>query len=152
MSDLIYPLNKQAMLGDATYGGPIDWDADPIFMMLVNSTYVGTALATLKTHRWRSDVTSNEVSGTGYTAGGIQLASIAYLTATDARSVDCNDVSWAASTITAAGAVIFKRVGADMTTPGDDPILLLLDFSGNKSSSGGSFTVVINASGLFQLT
>ena len=45
--------------------GAIDFDTDTFKVMLVTSTYV----ANKDTHTKRSDVT-NEVSGTGYTAGG----------------------------------------------------------------------------------
>lgn len=152
MSDLIYPISKKGSLGASANGGPIDWDADPIYCMLVNSTYVGTSLATLKTHDFINDVQANEIIGTGYTAGGVQLSGAAIVTSGDSQAIDFTDPSWASATITARGAVIYKRVGADLSTPADDPVLLLLDFGADKTSTGGTFTVVLNSGGLYQLT
>lgn len=152
MADLIYPITKAGVLGATANGGPIDWDADPIFIMLVNSTYAALSDATKKTHDFRDDITSYEISGTGYTAGGVQLTSPNVLTSGDSRAIDFADAAWTTSTITASGAVVFKRVGADMTTPENDPLICFLDFGGSKSSSGGTFTVVFNASGLYSLT
>lgn len=153
MSDLVYPKGKGAQLGLAGNQGPVDWDADPIYAMLVNATYVAIALATLKGHQWRSDVTSasGEVSGTGYTAGGQQLTSPTITASGDNYVVDFADPVWASASITARGVVLFKRVGADLTTPGDDPLLALYDFGADKTASGGNFQVVFNASGVLQL-
>jgi hypothetical protein len=52
-------------LFDATW----DWVADTINIMLMTSTYTFSAA-----HAFRSSIT-NEVTGTGYTAGGLALAS-----------------------------------------------------------------------------
>jgi|SRR5690349_21259843 len=150
MSDLLYPKAKGAMLGLSGNGGPIDFDADPIYALLVTNTYVGTALATLKGHQFRSSITG-EVSGTGYTTGGIQLTSPTLTQSGDNYIFDAADPAWASSTITARGVVIFKRVGADLTTPADDPLIALLDFGADVISTAGTFTVVFNASGVIQL-
>jgi len=144
LTNLVYPSGKQAIEGSATYGGPIDWDADPIYLMLVTSNYTNLTLATAQGHHFRSDVTGvagAEASGTGYTAGGVQLTSVAIAASGNNAIVNAANASWASSTITATGAVVFKRVGADLTTPADDPILCYLDFGGTISSTAGTFTV-----------
>jgi hypothetical protein len=150
MSDLLYPKAKGAILGLSGNGGPIDFDADPLYILLVTNTYVGIALATLKTHQFRSSITG-EVSGTGYTAGGIQLTGITLTQSGDNYVFDATDPSWATSTFTARGAVIFKRVGADLTTPADDPLICLLDIGADVTATAGTFSVVFNASGIIQL-
>jgi hypothetical protein len=150
MSDLVYPKAKGAILGASANGGPIDFDADPIYALLVTNTYVGTALATLKTHQFRSSITG-ESSGTGYTTGGVQLTSPTITQSGDNYIFDAADPSWASSSITARGVVLFKRVGADLTTPADDPLIALLDFGSDVVSTGGTFQAVFNASGILSL-
>jgi len=78
--------------------GALDLDTDTIKVMLVTSSYTADQDA----HTKRSDIT-NEVSGTGYTAGGASLANKA-VTAdnTDNEGVfDADDLTWSSSTITA---------------------------------------------------
>ena len=81
--------------------------------------------------------TTNEISGTGYTAGGNTLTigtapksdtsgTIAYL--------DFSDTTWSSSTITARGALIYKSGGTN-------PAVAVLDFGADKSSSNSTFKV-----------
>lgn len=151
MTSLIYPSFKGANLGGAPSSiAPIDLDTDPIYCLLVTNGYVSTALATLQTHKFRGDL-SNEVSGTGYTAGGVALSGLTLTLSNPDYIFDANDASWAAATITARGAVLFKRVGADLTTPNDDPLIALFDFGADKTSTAGTFTVQWDATGIFIL-
>ncbi len=148
MADLKYPFGKRAQLGGT--GGPVDWDSDPIYVMLVNTTYAALSDATKKTHDFRDDATSNEISGTGYTTGGVLLASASIVTdGADGYKVTFTNPSWATATITAYGAIFYKRVGADLTTPADDPLLLFSDFGGAVTSTADTFTLTIPAGGLF---
>jgi hypothetical protein len=78
--------------------------------------------------------TSNEVVGVGYVAGGNTLTTIAPLSSGTTAYLDFNDTTWAASTITAAGAIIYN------STQGNRAVAVL-DFGGNKTSSSGNFTV-----------
>ena len=72
--------------------------------MLTTSSYTPDQDA----HYQSSDVT-NEVSGTGYTAGGATLSNVAitYTGATNTLKIDCDDIVWPSSTITARIAVIY---------------------------------------------
>ena len=87
---------------------------------------------------------TNEISGTGYTAGGATLASSA-VTQDDSGNLakwDAADVTWSTATITNARyAVVYD------TTVSND-ILLYIDFGANKSSSGADFKIEWNASGI----
>ena len=98
MADLIYNAFKKNIMN-----GGIDLDTDTIKVMLVTSAYVPDQ----DTHEFKSSVT-NEVSGTGYTAGGATLAGAAVTQDnTDNEGMfDATDVTWGSSTITARGAVI----------------------------------------------
>lgn len=125
--------------------GAIDLDTDTIHVALVTSTYTPDQDA----HDFFNDIT-NEVSGTGYTAGGSALANKA-VTAdnTDNEGVfDADDVVWTTSTITARGAVLYKKRGGASTA---DELIAYIDFGADKISTAGSFTIAWNAEGILNL-
>lgn len=141
MADVIYNSFKRDIAN-----GSIDLDTDTIKVMLVTSTYTPDQDA----HTKRSDVT-NEVSGTGYSAGGATLANKT-VTAdnTNNRGVfDADDTSWASSTITARGAVLYKSRGGASTA---DELIAYIDFGSDKISTGGTFQITWNASGILTLS
>ena len=114
--------------------GAIDFDTDSFKVMLVTSSYT----ANKDTHTKRSDVT-NEASGTGYTAGGASsVCTVAKDTANDKVTLSFAAVSWGSSTITAAAAVIYKTRGGASSA---DELVAYIDFGGNISSAGGTFSV-----------
>ncbi len=78
--------------------------------------------------------TSNEVSGTGYTAGGNTLTSVTPTTSGTTAFVDFDDTTFTDATITAAGALIYN------STDGDRAVAVL-DFGGDKTSTNGDFTI-----------
>lgn len=84
--------------------------------------------------------TTNEVSGTGYSAGGNTLTNNGVVGGSGNSTAYCDfaDSTWAASTITARGAMIYES-----TT--DNPACLILDFGADKSSSAGDFTIIFPA-------
>lgn len=81
--------------------------------------------------------TSNEVVGTGYTAGGITLTNISPTSSGTTAFVDFNDVTWTTATITARGAMIYNSSSSNYT----NPAVAILDFGSDKSSSAGDFTI-----------
>ena len=83
--------------------------------------------------------TSNEASGTGYTAGGNALTNINPTTANTTAYTDFSDVSWTSSTITANGALIYND------TQSGDPAVAVLAFGSDKSSSNGTFSIIFPA-------
>ena len=80
--------------------------------------------------------TSNEVSGSGYTAGGDSLVRVDPTTSSTTAFTDFNDLTFSSATITARGALIYNSTAAG------DPAVVVLDFGGDKSSTNGDFTVV----------
>jgi hypothetical protein len=80
--------------------------------------------------------TSNEVSGTGYTAKGAALTNVTPTTSGTTALTDFADVTFSSSTITARGALIFNDSASG------DPTVLVLDFGSDKESSSGDFVVV----------
>jgi len=117
-----------------------DTTADRFKAMLVTSSYTPN----FGTHDFKSDVT-NEVSGTGYDAGGKSLSSVTLTQSGGTITFDAADVTWTSSTITARAAVIYD----DSLT--NDPLIAYIDFGADKSSSAGDFVLTFNASGIFTL-
>ena len=114
--------------------GAIDFDTDTFKVMLVTSTYTPNK----DTHDKRDDVT-NEVSGTGYTAGGVASAcTVTKDTANDKVTLSFAAVSWATATITARGAVYYKSRGGASSA---DELVAYVDFGGDVSSTGATFTL-----------
>jgi hypothetical protein len=115
--------------------GAIDFDTDSFKVMLVTSSYVADRDAHLK----RSAVTANEITGTGYTAGGVTTAcTVTKDTANDKVTIQFAAVSWTSSTITARGAVIYKATGGAAST---DPLVAYNDFGSNITTSNGTFSL-----------
>ena len=80
---------------------------------------------------------TNEVSGTGYTAGGQALAvSTAPTSSGTTAFLSFSNETWTSSTITARGALIYND------TQAGDPAVAVLDFGSAKTSTAGDFTVV----------
>lgn len=114
--------------------GAIDMDTDTIKVLLTTSSYAEDKDAHLK----RSSVT-NEVSGTGYTAGGAtSTITITKNTSTDTVTITFGTVTWASSTITARKAVYYKSRGGASSA---DELIAINDFGSDVSSSGGTFTL-----------
>jgi hypothetical protein len=114
--------------------GAIDFDTDTFKVMLVTSSYTPDK----DTHDKRNDVT-NEVSGTGYTAGGVtSVCTVTKDTANDRVTLSFAAVSWASSTITARGAVIYKSRGGASSA---DELVAYNDFGSDVASASGTFTV-----------
>jgi hypothetical protein len=83
--------------------------------------------------------TSNEVSGTGYTAKGNTLTRVDPSTDGTTAITDFADTTFSSSTITARGALIFNE-----DTSGDTSVIVL-NFGSDKSSSAGDFTITFPA-------
>ena len=84
--------------------------------------------------------TTNEVVGTGYTAGGNTLTISANPASTGTTAfLDFADTTWSAATITARGALIYLSNG------GTNPAVAVLDFGSDKTSTAGDFTIVFPA-------
>jgi hypothetical protein len=137
MASLVYNFGL-----DAALTGGVDFDTDSFKLMLVTSTYTPDKDA----HQDRADVT-NEVSGTGYTSGGAAVSvTVTQDNANDRVDIDFASVTFSSSTITAAGAVIYKSTGNAAT----DTVICYLDFGGDVSSTAGDFTVNVTTPLRFQ--
>lgn len=87
---------------------------------------------------------ANEVSGTGYSAGGAALTGTTFTGASGSAKFDATDSSWASSTISNARCAL---IYADALA-GNNAICLV-DFGADYSTSAGTFSIVWSASGIF---
>ena len=78
---------------------------------------------------------SNEVSGTGYTAKGSFLTSVNPTTSSTTAFTDFNDLTFSSASITARGALIYNEAATS------DPSVCVLDFGADKTSTAGDFTI-----------
>lgn len=139
MASGIYNNFKVRMLGSGTM---VDLDSDTIKIALLTSSYTPDFDA----HDFFDDVSANEVGASGtYSAGGATLSVTLTQDNTDNEGVfDATDVSWTGTTITARYAVIYKSTGVSSTSP----LIALIDFGSNQSSSAGTFTITFAAEGI----
>jgi len=122
---------------------------------------------TLTTHKWAlynntivpafgtdaAYTSTNEVTGTGYTAGGQTIASPTIAPQGGDLSLlmyDMADQTWATATITAYGAILY----ADALTAGDgvaDALIVGVNFAGAYTSTAGNFTIAFSTNGVFTI-
>lgn len=113
--------------------GETDFDTNAFKCMLTTSAYSENK----DTHLNRSDVT-NEVSGTGYTAGGNTVTvGVTKDLANDRVDISLGGTNWPGSTITARKAVYYKSTGTAST----DTLVAVIDFGSDVISSTGTFTL-----------
>lgn len=80
--------------------------------------------------------TTNEVSGTGYTAGGETLSNITVTTSGITAFIDFDDVSITNATITARGALIYNSSKSNKA-------VAVYDFGSDQSSTAATFTIQV---------
>ena len=83
--------------------------------------------------------TSNEVSGTNYTAKGQAVTNVTPTSSSTTALTDFTDETFSNVTLTARGALIFNDSASG------DPAVCVLDFGSDKSASSGDFTIVFPA-------
>jgi hypothetical protein len=79
--------------------------------------------------------TTNEVSGTNYTAGGNALTNVTPTTSGTTAIVDFADLTFGTATVTARGCLIYNDTNSDKA-------VAAIDFGGDKTSTAGNFTIV----------
>ena len=81
---------------------------------------------------------TNEVSGTGYTAGGNTLTNVTPTSSGTTAFTDFADTTWTTATITANGALIYNSSASNKA-------VAVLAFGADKTSTAGDFTIVFPA-------
>jgi hypothetical protein len=96
---------------------------------------------------------SNEVTGTNYTAGGGTLVNLGVVTSNTSASAgtgftDFSDLTFTNATITARGALIYNNTpsaNSNANTTLTNAAVCALDFGSDKTSTDGDFTIVFPA-------
>ena len=82
--------------------------------------------------------TSQEDTGTNYTAGGAALTNVNPTTSGTTAYTDFSDLTFGTCTITARGCMIYNSSDSNKS-------VATIDFGGDKTSTAGDFTVVFPA-------
>jgi hypothetical protein len=120
----------------ATAADRIDWVNDTLKIAILSSA----AAINQDTNQYWSDLVANEITGTGYTAGGITLSSktLTYDTATNTIRMKAADVTWSTVTFTNGRyAIVYKSTGTNTTSH----VEAYIDFGANESPAGVDFTI-----------
>ena len=123
-------------LADTLARAGVNFGTDSFKVLLATAVPNATQLDTWQT---RADVTT-EVTGTGYTAGGVAVTATigAVDTVNNRVPVTWGNLSpgWTGATITAAAALIYKSTGTAAT----DSLICAVDI-GSTSSTNGNFAL-----------
>lgn len=126
----VYGLALQSMLNKE-----VDWDTDSVKAMLCTAAYVPDQ----DTHRYKNSVT-NEVTGTGYTAGGIVVPTrgFTYDGAANNLRLTCGNLAFGTLTVAGIRIVVFY---VDTGTATTSPLLSWMDLGADQSPTASPFTI-----------
>lgn len=121
----------------------IDLDSDTFKLALFTSSLT----IDQDTHQYfdASPYTSNQATGTGYTAGGVTVSpgSVSYDTATNRLYFDFSDAVWNPVDLTSVRYCVLY----DSTPGSNKPLVLYGDLGADQTFTGGIFTISWDASG-----
>lgn len=137
-----YNLARQLLLGTG-----IDLVADDIKVALVANSYVFAATDTV----W-ADVSTHEITGTGYTSGGVSLANKTISEGAGGKAkFDADNAAWPGATFSTRYAVIYKSGTVGTVT---DPLIcciLLDDTPADIVVAGTTFMLIWHADGIIEI-
>lgn len=132
MASLIY----DSFLQDAVTGA-IDVDSDTFYVMLLSASYTPNK----GTHNRRDDLT-NEITATGYTAGGKAATVTTSLDTTLHKlTITLGSADWTAFSGTARYAAYYKRRGGASSA---DELVALNDFGTDVTITGTTFALAVS--------
>ena len=136
MASTVYNSFKEQLLN-----GTFNLTSDTVKVALVASSYTPN----IDSHTAYSDLT-NEVSGTGYSAGGATLGSqtVTQDNTNDRGVFDGADTSWTTSTITARAAVLYDSTASKL-------LICYVDFGSDYTTVGGTLAITWSSSGILYL-
>lgn len=92
---------------------------------------------------------ANEVSGTGYSAGGVAIANDTITVSSGTLIYDGDDSSWTTATFSSVRCGLLWD--DTITTPTADPAICLINFGADFAVTAGTFTVQYAAGGIFTI-
>ena len=121
------------MRGGHNFGASGDTPAGDAFKIALydNSATLGTTTTVYSA--------SDEVSGSGYAAGGNALTNTGVGTTTVTSFTDFSDTSWTSASFTARGCLIYNSSSVTGLTA--NAAVCAVDFGGDKTVSSGTFTI-----------
>lgn len=113
-----------------------DLDNHVIYLALIKASPSGTygAATTNYSNLGGQDPSGDEVSGTGYTAGGQVLDNITITLDGSTAIVDIDDEVFSSATMSADGCIIYNSSASNRA-------IAVIDFGGTKTSTNGDFTI-----------
>lgn len=136
-----FPLNAiKKLINDMTAAG------STIKVALLTSSYTFDQ----DNHTSWADVSTYESSGTGYTTGGAALSNKTGTYASRVTTWDCDNITWTTSTISDAQYAVFYD--ATPAADADKKLICCANFGEAKTTTGGTFGLNVNASGLLTIT
>lgn len=137
VSSKLYGLSFESLVE-----GKINYLGHRVKAMLCTSSYAPNQ----NTHKFKNQVT-NEVVGTGYTAGGVELAgkTVTYTAGTKTLVLDAADTQWPDSSLTGRYLVLYDD---DAATDATKPLIGYVDFGADVSTTSGVFTSVWDSAGI----
>lgn len=84
--------------------------------------------------------TTQEISGTGYSSGGVELTNRTVSTSGTTAFFDADDPTWTSASFTARGALIYNSTNSNKA-------IAVLNFGGDFTVSSGTFRIVFPAAG-----
>lgn len=123
----------------------IDWVNDAIKSALYNNSI--TPNFSTDTRIGAAPYTTNEISGTGYTAGGVSLAGKTFTESpTGTLMYDANDPTWSGATF--SGARCLVTYDSTLSSPAVSPLLVLTTFGADFGVTAGTFSAQLASTGL----
>lgn len=119
--------------------GAVDFDTHSFKMMLLTGSH-----SVNHANDRRNDIEANEVSGTGYTAGGEDIA-VSSVTRSGATTTVAfaTTTTWAsANGFTAVWAAIYRVTGGASST---DPLVAIVYNSGDQTANGQDFIFTLTS-------
>jgi hypothetical protein len=135
--------------GTAFYAGGTSWTADAQKAALYNTTPTPNKNDTLANNTYLVGqwVTGNEITGTGYTAGGVALSTLGHAFGSGTAQFTAANPAWTSATL----AAVFGCLVYDSTTTTKYAYCWNY-FGGSQSVTAGTFTIVWSGSGILQFT
>lgn len=94
---------------------------------------------------WKTNVTP-EITGTGYTAGGVALTGVTSTVTGNVWTLNATSPSWSSATFTANQIILYD------ITAGTEQLIAFADFGGTVPVTASTWVYTINASGIVTAT
>jgi len=107
---------------------------DSIKVMLVTSSYTPNQAS----DQFANTPQANEITGTGYTAGGTALTGVTIADTGNVWTLSAANTSWATATFTARYAIVYDAQTGTLST---EPLIGYVDFGANQAPAGVTFEI-----------